>query len=167
MAMLRCVGTNLGFRRIDHGATIRQRPDGQAVGAASACLPEPPVRGANLRKWELRLIIEAILYVVSTGSSGGCCRRTPSWPSVHCHFNKWRKGETWLLIHHLLHRQARCDAGRDPEPCAAALDSQSVRATELAESRGLDGHKRVKGRKRHIAVDTLGIPLAVKVGDAN
>ena len=53
-----------------------------------------------------------------------------------------------------------------PSPTVAIIDSQSVKTTELANSRGFDAHKKVKGRKRHIVTDTIGIPLGVKVTDA-
>ena len=63
--------------------------------------------------------------------------------------------------------QTRCDIGKAPSPTVAIIDSQSVKTTELATSRGFDAHKKVKGRKRHIVTDTIGIPLGVKVTDAN
>ena len=71
------------------------------------------------------------------------------------------------MIHQALHEQTRCDIGKAPSPTVAIIDSQSVKTTELADSRGFDAHKKVKGRKRHIVTDTIGIPLGVKVTDAN
>ena len=71
------------------------------------------------------------------------------------------------MIHQALHEQTRCDIGKAPSPTVAIIDSQSVKTTELATSRGFDAHKKVKGRKRHIVTDTIGIPLGVKVTDAN
>ena len=71
------------------------------------------------------------------------------------------------MIHQALHNQTRRDIGKAPSPTVAIIDSQSVKATELATSRGFDAHKKVKGRKRHIVTDTIGIPLGVKVTDAN
>ena len=71
------------------------------------------------------------------------------------------------MIHQALHEQTRCDIGKAPSPTVAIIDSQSVKTTELANSRGFDAHKKVKGRKRHIVTDTIGIPLGVKVTDAN
>ena len=61
-----------------------------------------------------------------------------------------------------LHEQIRCDIGKAPSPTVAIIDSQ-FKTTELANSRGFDAHKKVKGRKRHIVTDTIGIPLGVKV----
>ena len=71
------------------------------------------------------------------------------------------------MIHQALHEQIRCDIGKAPSPTVAIIDSQSVKTTELANSRGVDAHKKVKGPKRHIVTDTIGIPLGVKVTDAN
>ena len=67
------------------------------------------------------------------------------------------------MIHQALHEQIRCDIGKAPSPTVAIIDSQSVKTTELANSRGFDAHKKVKGRKRHIVTDTIGIPLGVKL----
>ena len=77
------------------------------------------------------------------------------------------KPTIWLLIHQSLHEQTRRDGGKEPSPTVAIIDSQSVKTTELATTRGFDGHKKVKGRKRHLVTDTTGIPLMVKVTDAN
>ena len=71
------------------------------------------------------------------------------------------------MIHQALHEQTRCDVGKEPSPTVAIIDSQSVKTSELANSRGFDAHKKVKGRKRHIVTDAIGIPLRVKVTDAN
>ena len=71
------------------------------------------------------------------------------------------------MIHQALHNQTRCDVGKEPSPTVAIIDSQSVKTSELTNSRGFDAHKKVKGRKRHIVTDAIGIPLRVKVTDAN
>ena len=87
----------------------------------------------------------------------------PPWQTVYYHFRKWKADDTWLLIHQALHEQTRRDVGKEPSPTAAIIDSQSVKTTELAATRGFDGHKRVKGRT--LVTDTTGIPLMVKVTD--
>lgn len=116
----------------------------------------------------MREILNAILYVVHTGCQWALLPHDfPPWYSVYYRFNKWRKDQTWFLIHQALHQELREDAGKHPEPSAAIIDSQSVRTSKLAATRGFDGHKKVNGRKRHVAADTLGFPLAVKVHDAN
>ena len=71
------------------------------------------------------------------------------------------------MIHHALHEQTRCDIGKASSATVAIIDSQSVKTTKLANNRGFDTHKKVKDRKRHIVTDTIGIPLEVKVTDAN
>ena len=95
------------------------------------------------------------------------CHRGKLSITIYYHFRKWKADDTWLLIHQALHEQTRRDVGKEPSPTAAIIDSQSVKTTELAATRGFDGHKRVKGRKRHLVTDTIGVPLIVKVTDAN
>lgn len=119
-------------------------------------------------KYDMREIINAILYVVHTGCRWAMIPHDfPPWYSVYYRFNKWRKNQTWFLIHQVLHRQLREHAGKEPEPTAAIIDSQSIKTSKFAETRGFDGNKKINGRKRHVAADTLGFPLAVKVHDAN
>ena len=116
----------------------------------------------------MRLIINAIFYAVKSGCQWRMLPHDmPPWQTVYYHFRKWKADDTWLLIHQALHEQTRRDGGKEPSPTAAIIDSQSVKTTELAATRGFDGHKRVKGRKRHLVTDTIGIPLMVKVTDAN
>lgn len=117
-------------------------------------------------KYSLREIINSILYLVHTG----CQWRElphdfPPWPSVYYYFRKY--DHLWDSIHRTIHSSLRENLGKNPEPSAAIIDSQSVKASQMAESRGFDGNKKIKGRKRHLVVDTLGFPLVVKVHDAN
>ena len=120
-------------------------------------LPKPSPIGRPL-KWEMRSIINAIFYIVKSG-----CQ----WRMLPHQVPPWQTLGTWVMIHQALHEQTRSDIGKTPSPTVAIIDSQSVKTTELADSRGFDAHKRVKGRKRHIVTDTIGIPLGVKVTDAN
>ena len=116
----------------------------------------------------MREIINAILYVAHTGRRRAVIPHDfPPWHSVCYRFDKWRKDRTRFLIHQILHQQLREHVGKEPEPTAAIIDSQSVRTSELADTRGFDGNRKVNGRKRHVVSDTLGFPLAVKVHDAN
>ena len=77
---------------------------------------------------------------------------------IRCHHGrstptsgKWKIDGTWFMIHENFNDQTRCDVGKAPSPTVAIIDSQSVKTTELANSRGFDAHKKVKGRKRHIS----------------
>src|SRR5439155_1399906 len=87
--------------------------------------------------------------------------------SVYTYFRTFRDDGTWQRLHDRLRAQVRQRVGRHKHPTAGALDSQSVKTTQVARVRGYDSGKRVKGRKRHILVDTLGLLLAVVVTQAS
>ena len=86
---------------------------------------------------------------------------------MHPYFTTWREDGTWSCIHHALTIEAREQEGREPSPSAAVIDSQSVKTTESGGPRGYDAAKKVKRRKRHILVDTLGLLLVAVVHAAN
>ena len=122
------------------------------------------------RVWPLRTITEAILYL----DRAGCAWRYlpadfPPWRTVYGYFAAWRDDGTLARLHDALRAQVRAAAGRNAEPTAAIIDSQSVRAagTVPRASRGRDNAKKVNGRKRHIAVDALGLVLAVVITAAS
>lgn len=129
----------------------------------------PPQRtGGNKRTTDMREVVNAILYL----TKNGCAWRDlpgdfPAWETVYDYFGRWRDDGTWQAIYETLHRRWRKSVGRQETPSAAVIDSQSVQAAEEAESRGSDTNKRVKGRKRHLMVDTEGLPVAVVVTDAS
>jgi putative transposase len=91
----------------------------------------------------------------------------PPWKTVYHYFRLWRKDGTWERIHSALRVEVRVTAGREPEPSAAVMDSQTVKTTETPGVRGYDAGKKVNGRKRHLLVDTLGLVLMVIVHAAN
>jgi transposase len=117
-----------------------------------------------------REIVNAIRYLVRSG----CAWRAlpadfPPWQTVYHHFCRWQGDGTTSRIHDALRAQARLAAGRDREPTAAVIDSQSVRAADTVPkaSRGWDNAKKVNGRKRHIAVDASGLLLDVVITPAS
>jgi len=117
----------------------------------------------------LRRILDAIFYVVRTGCAWRYLPANfPPWPTVFYHFRRLRLNGAWHGLYTALHRAERERVGRNPDPSAAIMDSQSVKTVEeSARIRGYDAHKRVKGRKRHLLVDTLGLPITSYVTPAD
>ena len=87
--------------------------------------------------------------------------------TVYHYFRRWENDGVWVLLHRALYERTRAAAGRALCPSVVIMDGQSVKTAERGGARGFDGYKRVKGRKRHILVDTLGLPIANRVEPAN
>lgn len=134
-------------------------------------LPSPQVGGPGRPcVHPRRRVVEAILFVVRTG----CPWRYlpvdfPPWQTVYWYYATWTADATLDRVHDALRAQVRIAEGRAPAPTAAVIDSQSVRAADTVprSSRGFDAGKKVNGRKRHIAVDTIGLLLAIVVTAAS
>jgi transposase len=123
-------------------------------------------KGGRPEKHPRRLVLDAIFYLVRGGIAW---RQMPAGflppTTVYDLFRRWARSGAWAAIHDALRDLVRVHEGRDPLPTAAIIDSQSVRAgdTVARTSRGYDAGKKINGRKRHIAVDTGGLLLAVLV----
>lgn len=127
-----------------------------------------PKPGGRPRKVNPRDVLNGIFYL----NREGCTWRAlphdfPPWRTVYEYFAAWKHDGTWDQINGALRRQVRVAAGRAHTPSTANVDSQSVKATETADSRGYDGAKKINGRKRHIAVCSMGLLLAVAVTTAD
>ena len=133
------------------------------------------VRQMPPRQWlgrprtvDLREVVQAIFYILSTGCQWRALpKEFPPYSTVQGYFYAWRDTGRWQRIVEVLVRRARRKLGRKPKPTAAVLDSQTASTTEAGGPRGFDPGKRLHGRKRHIVTDTNGLLLAVYVHPAN
>lgn len=134
---------------------------------------EKLIDNGRRRQYSLRKIVDLIRRTVRGGSqwrdlffadSQPYC----SWELVYYYYRKWQKEGTWSCVLALLVEKERKNQGRQAQASACAVDSQSVKIGSLINiETGLDGNKLINGRKRHIAVDVLGLPLALHVSAAN
>jgi len=118
---------------------------------------------------EIGRVLNAVFYVVVGGIAWRMLPKDfPKWKSVYHYFWKWRRSGDWEKIYNALRELERVRQGRKPEASAGSLDSQSVKnVSGKQEARGYDAGKKITGRKRHLLVDTIGLPIALKVTAAS
>lgn len=119
-------------------------------------------------RYSRRHLLDACCYVVRTGASWRMLPKDfPRWQNVYRTFRRWSDQGKFEQMHDRLREQWRERAGRDAQPTAAVIDAQSTRGSPQGGESGYDAGKKVKGRKRHLVVDTLGLLLAVSVTAAS
>jgi putative transposase len=125
--------------------------------------------GGRPRTTDLRRVVDAISYLVKTRCHWRMLPSDfPPWRTVYEYFVQWRSTGTLRKIQQLLTKKVRRSEGKKSLPTIAILDSQSVKTGKMvSEDKGFDGGKRVKGRKRHVAVDSLGMIIGISVTSAN
>lgn len=166
-----CVAHRLG-NAADHPERVRRYPSDMTDTEWARIRPLLPVpgwlrgRGGQPEAYCHRAILDAVRYLVDNGIKWRAMPADfPPWDRVYAFFRRWRDHGLVNEFHDRLRARLRRREGRDEQPTAGVIDSQSVKADAVvgADSRGFDGGKLINGRKRHVVVDTLGLLLAVTV----
>jgi putative transposase len=131
-------------------------------------LPPPAERGRP-REHGWREILNGVFYLVRSGCAWRLLpHNLPPWKTVYHYYRLWRIDGTWERVNRIIRERLRLHLGREAQPSAGAIDSQSVKTTGVGgEGRGFDGGKKINGRKRHVLVDTQGFVLKARVHGAD
>ena len=128
----------------------------------------PAAKRLGRKPTDPRIILNAVFYLIRSGCPWRLLPKDfPHFTTVQNRFYAWRDSGLWAQIVCVLVMSAREAEGREPVPTAVVVDSQSVKSTEAGGPRGFDAAKKIKGRKRQIAVDTLGLPIECQITPAD
>ncbi len=126
------------------------------------------IEDGRKRKHSLRTIVDAVLYVVKTGCQWRYLPKDfPKWQLVYYYFRKFETIGLIEIIHDTLREQVRVKKGKEKSPSLGLIDSQSVKTASVTTEKGVDGNKKVNGRKRFILTDTLGLMMGILIVAAN